>query len=251
MAQNSFQLKGGVVTTIILEICSQNSAEFSEFLRDKIDQAPQFFAHSPVLLDIGAVSDTAIELAPFVDICREFGLLPIGFKGECSDALQSQIRVSGLPLLGAAATRGGNSLELQPSVQKPSVEAVKDVVVGGLEQKSKEEKWVQRPSKVIKQPVRSGQQIYAQGADLIVLAPVNEGAEVIADGNVHVYGALRGRALAGVQGDRQAQVFCQSMEAELISIAGDFMLSDSIEEALHKKSVRVELVEQTLQLSEL
>jgi septum site-determining protein MinC len=81
---------------------------------------------------------------------------------------------------------------------------------------------------VVRQPVRSGQVIYAQRCDLIVLAPVNPGAQVIADGHIHVYGSLRGRALAGAQGRSDARVFCLSLEAELVSIAGEYLLADQI-----------------------
>jgi septum site-determining protein MinC len=80
----------------------------------------------------------------------------------------------------------------------------------------------------VKQPVRGGQVIYAQRADLVVLAPVNAGAQVIADGHVHVYGPLRGRALAGAQGMADARVFCQSLEAELVSVDGSFLTADDI-----------------------
>ena len=80
----------------------------------------------------------------------------------------------------------------------------------------------------IRQPVRSGQVIYARGSDLIVMAPVNAGAQVVADGHIHVYGPLRGRALAGAKGMADAFVFCQSLEAELVSIAGQYLLADKI-----------------------
>ena len=87
---------------------------------------------------------------------------------------------------------------------------------------------VGKPAKIISEPVRSGQQIYADGADLIVLNTVSPGAEVIADGCVHIYGALRGRAIAGARGDETARVFCRKMEAELIAIAGIYAVSEQI-----------------------
>jgi len=83
----------------------------------------------------------------------------------------------------------------------------------------------------VRQPVRSGQVIYARNADLVVLGPVNSGAQVIADGHIHVYGPLRGRALAGAQGMSDACVFCMSLEAELVSIAGQYMIFDEIPHA--------------------
>jgi septum site-determining protein MinC len=83
-----------------------------------------------------------------------------------------------------------------------------------------------RPPMVIRQPVRSGQTIYAEGTDLVLLAPVNSGAEVIADGHLHIYSTLRGRAVAGAQGMTDARVFCQKLDAELISISGAYLLPD-------------------------
>ncbi|NRB42294.1 MAG: septum site-determining protein MinC [Pseudomonadales bacterium] len=249
MAQNSFQLKGGVVTSIILELNENNLEAFTAFLQQKIHQAPQFFANSPILLDIQNLEDVHTDLSLYINQCRDLGLQPIGFKGDCSEAHKNSIAAMGLSLLNNNATRGGNAL---PDVTAPVAPAPEIRTV--IEQRVEtviQEKLVQRPSKIVRSPVRSGQQVYAQGADLIILSSVNEGAEVIADGNVHIYGALRGRALAGVQGDRSAQIFCQSMEAELVSIAGDFMLHDSIDQALHKTAVRVELREETLQLTSL
>jgi septum site-determining protein MinC len=78
----------------------------------------------------------------------------------------------------------------------------------------------------VTQPVRSGQQVYAKDADLIILASVGTGAELLADGHIHVYGTLRGRALAGIQGDEQARIFCSQLQAELVSIAGQYRMPD-------------------------
>jgi septum site-determining protein MinC len=85
-----------------------------------------------------------------------------------------------------------------------------------------------RPPVVIRQPVRSGQIIYAEATDLVILAPVNPGAEVVADGHVHIYATLRGRAVAGAQGMTDARIFCQKLEAELVAISGAYLLSDDI-----------------------
>lgn len=91
----------------------------------------------------------------------------------------------------------------------------------------------------ITQPVRSGQIVYAQGGDLVVLAPVNSGAELIADGNIHVYAALRGRAIAGAHGERRARIFCQKLEAELIGIDTAYLTSDDVPERHRGKAVQV------------
>ena len=104
-------------------------------------------------------------------------------------------------------------------------------------------------TKLITQPVRSGQQIYAQGGDLIVLAPVSAGAEILADGHIHVYAPLRGRALAGVLGNTDARIFCQHLEAELIAIAGNYKVSEHI--SAWEKSVSIYLTDEHLTIQSL
>jgi septum site-determining protein MinC len=102
----------------------------------------------------------------------------------------------------------------------------------------------QRLSLVIREPVRSGQVIYAEGRDLIVVAPVHSGAQLLADGNIHVYGALKGRAVAGAHGLREAQLFCLALEAELIGVDTGYLLSDDIPAALWNRPARVSLTAQ-------
>ena len=94
-----------------------------------------------------------------------------------------------------------------------------------------------RKTKLITSPVRSGAQIYAPDGDLVIMSGVNAGAEVIADGHIHIYGPLRGRALAGAQGDETARIFCQSLEAELISVAGCYLVKDNFNVPDHQGSM--------------
>ena len=101
-----------------------------------------------------------------------------------------------------------------------------------------------RPSLVIREPVRSGQVIYAEGRDLIVVAPVHAGAQLLADGNIHVYGPLKGRAVAGAHGLRDAEVFCLSLEAELVGVDTGYLLSDDIPAAFWGGAARVFLTDQ-------
>ena len=105
------------------------------------------------------------------------------------------------------------------------------------------------PTKMVTQPIRSGQQVYAKGGDLVVLSSVSEGAEILADGNIHVYGALRGRALAGVQGDENARIFCSNFDASLVSIAGVYLLNDDIEKNLIGKSAQITLNKEQLEIN--
>ncbi|TPW14125.1 MAG: septum site-determining protein MinC, partial [Halothiobacillaceae bacterium] len=104
-------------------------------------------------------------------------------------------------------------------------------------------------TKVIYQPIRSGQQIYAKGGDLIVLAAVNAGAEIIADGNIHIYAPLRGRALAGVRGNNSARIFCYNMEAELVAVAGHYrVFEERVPSEFRNKAVQIYLDNEQLKI---
>ena len=109
---------------------------------------------------------------------------------------------------------------------------------------------ISKPTVLINTPIRTGQQVYAENADLIVTGIVNEGAEIIADGNIHVYGAMRGRALAGATGNREARIFIHSMQAELVSVAGIYRnFEQSLPEHLNRKAVQVALQDNRLVIS--
>ena len=100
-------------------------------------------------------------------------------------------------------------------------------------------------------PLRSGQVVYAERCDAVVLAHVNPGAEIIADGNIHVYGALRGRALAGAHGNEEARIFCKSLEADLVAIAGCYLRSDEIPEARRGRPAQIYLEKDHLVIADL
>jgi len=106
-------------------------------------------------------------------------------------------------------------------------------------------------SKIIEQAVRSGQQVYAKGSDLIVKGTVGAGAEVIADGNIHIYGTLRGKAIAGASGDTSKRIFCYNLQAELVSIAGNYWLSESLQGEFWGKAAGIKLQDDQLVLAEL
>jgi septum site-determining protein MinC len=104
-------------------------------------------------------------------------------------------------------------------------------------------------TRLVTEPVRSGTQIYARGSDLIVTAPVSAGAELVADGNIHVYGVLRGRALAGASGDAAARIFCTRLEAELVSIAGHYLVSEQLPAGVQSAPVQIALVDEQLTIT--
>lgn len=269
-----FQLKGSNVTSIVLELKQYPSTEFLSQLQDKVSQAPQLFADSAVVISLEKFSPESAEVdfKPLIADCFEAGLHPMAFR-SVDEHLIEAVRVTGLPALPGAARSASvhapeedNTAALAPSgdgeqvemtletpVEAPasstvSQEAVQTIIETRVEI---QEKLVHRPAKIIERPVRGGQQIYAEGCDLIVLAQVSEGAEVLADGNIHIYAPLRGRALAGVKGDSNARIFCQQLEAELVSVAGIFILSDELKDKAWKQAAHIQLKDERLTISQI
>jgi septum site-determining protein MinC len=230
MENACFQMKGSAFTAIVMDLYNYSNDQFFEQLRQKIDSAPQFFNASPLVLNLASYSGEfqAEQLNLVVGYCRELGLQPIACRAVPKKLVSTVIGL-GLASLPASNTRTTN-------IQVEPVQPVDEKVA------------VFHPSKVIAKPVRSGQQVYAEGADLILMAGVSEGAEVLADGNIHVYGPLRGRALAGVKGDKGARVFCRQMEAELVSIAGFFMMNDKLRQQCWKQAAYVFLEDESIQV---
>jgi len=238
MIDVNFQLKGSAVTVVILAISHYQPETLGAELKEKIDQAPQFFANSPVLINLDRLEnpEALTDLSELLTICRQLELQPLGFTGV-PEVLLASVNATGLARLPTPSER---ALKLPKKIDEATAETSERVVETVVE-RVVEERLVQRQSRLVTRPVRSGQQIYAEGADLIVLAQVSEGAEVLADGNIHVYGTLRGRALAGVRGDESARIFCQQLEAELVSIAGNFVLQDALPTELLKKPAQISL----------
>lgn len=236
MSDSCFQLKGSVVSIIVLELHSFTADVFTKQLQEKIQQAPHFFQDSPIVIHLEKVIEHHdIDLLLLLEVCRHNGLQPMAFRAV-PEHLKASAQQTGLVILPAS-----NRNDTQLGTVKPEHSSEPEVVVKTVVQTVVEEKVTHRPSKIISRPVRSGQQIYAENADLVILTSVSEGAEVIADGNIHIYGTLRGRALAGVKGDTDARVFCQNLSAELVSIAGNFALSDRLREQHWQQAVHIQL----------
>lgn len=202
----AFKLKGRLYTFTVLQVTSAESDLFAQQLASVIQKAPKLFAQTPVVLDLAAVNHADCDLANLCAIIREQGIIPVAIQGG-SPALDTVARAQGLAVLQASSAQDKMMPEI--NMEPHVIENAK--------------------SRLLTSPVRSGQQVVAKGGDLVVTAAVSHGAELLADGNIHVYGALRGRALAGISGDKNARIFCQSLEAELVSIAGYYRLSDAIE----------------------
>lgn len=237
-SEAAFRLKAGLFPLTLLEINYYEPEQFDVQLRAKAAEAPGFFQQVPVVLSFEHYQEAAekLDLAALVAACRAHGLLPVAFRGAARE-LVDQAQLLGLAMMPAARSKPERA-------EMPAVEAA--AVPPSAEPASSA-----KPSKIITTPIRSGQQVYAAGGDLIVLTSVSAGAEVLADGNIHIYGALRGRALAGVQGDSSARIFCSSLEAELVSIAGTFKLNEDFRDDHWKQSVQLSLLDQSLNITAL
>jgi len=256
MTETCFRMKGTTLTSIVLEVIDFEPDSFEAQLSQKIASAPQFFTRSSLILHlIKPLSATEFEL--LVALCRRLQLQPMAVKGEVAE-LKPTIND-----LGLADVSQSKFTDSALRSQKPSSTTNADVdspqtkqseQTGNAPAQSEPAPTVApalKPAKVINRPVRSGQQVYAEGSDLVVTASVSEGAELLADGNIHVYGTLRGRALAGVKGNTGARVFCQSLDAELISIAGQFIMHETVKGECWKKPAQVYLEEETLRIEPL
>jgi septum site-determining protein MinC len=233
----AFLLKGGAYTLTTLQLTSLDVAHIQSALIDKIKQAPKFFEKTPLVLDLQKLSAECSEtdLVDILACLRKHQLIPIGLRGG-NEALQQTAMSQGLACLS----------------ETKLPESSKNTLAEAPAQKEKVTSAASGPTKVITQPVRSGQQIYAPGGDLIVLATVSHGAEILADGNIHVYAPLRGRALAGVMGDPNTYIFCQSLEAELVSVSGHYQISEQLKlDTTWQKSVQISLFDGHLKITAL
>jgi septum site-determining protein MinC len=261
-----------VAPLTVLRLRSTDVRTIERQLRVKIAEMPQFFLHAPVLLDLGALGPMARALDFFgmAAALRACHMVPVAITAASDDIRGSaaeagfgfvappSARLGGRSVAGeAAATPGtpgipssgsttpGPELDGRPAAAvaaEPRAASGPGTAGGSSSaQVRPAPPRPHRPPLVIRQPVRSGQIIYAERNDVVVLAPVNPGAEVIADGNVHIYAPLRGRVVAGAQGFTDARIFCQRLEAELVAIAGAYMLADDIPLEVRGKPAQVYL----------
>ncbi len=227
--QTAIQLRGSLFTLSVLQILTADLDHVLKELKLAIHQAPKFFDHAPIVVDLQHLQDpnAIIDFADLQQRLREQGLIPVGIRGGNSTHHQ-QAKLSGLAILSISKSD-------QPQLatkQKPSKESKAATKVSPSAH-----------NRIMTKPVRSGQQVYAKDGDLVVLGSVSHGSELLADGNIHVYGPLRGRALAGINGNTEARIFCQSMEAELVSIAGRYIVNEAIIDAPKDQAQQIFLSE--------
>ncbi len=252
--QQCFQLKASLYTLTTLMLLDNDLAALDEQLAKLRQQAPKFFMSAPVIIDLQrlAKATTHVDFVALKAIVECHQLVIVGLR-HASPSFQAEARLAGFAILPEAMANksvGAQSSERVLSKEDkpvPPIEIVKEL--GTLEATLNTS--TNEMTKVITSPVRSGQQIYAKNGDLVVLAPVSPGAELLADGNIHVYGPLRGRVLAGAQGNSAARIFCHQLEAELVSIAGHYWLHDDLQQYRLQGPVQIYLKGEQLQIEKL
>lgn len=212
-------LKGSNFTLSVLHLPDENISHALQLLEQKVSQAPSFFTSAPVVINIEQVSNH-IDFTQLKTGVEQAGMIPVGITGCKDNRILALAREAGFAVMTSFKPHHNNQTELLPT-------------------------------QVIKTPIRSGQQIYARNCDLVVLNNVSPGAEIIADGSIHIHGTLRGRAIAGASGQKGAKIFCNNLQSELISIAGNYWLSDKIDDQHWKKSVMVSMIDDHLSIETL
>jgi len=216
-APATFEIKSANLPLVALRLKSTDLAALAQDLARQYGDMPDFFDNEPLVIDLTPLPEDAsgVDFEALVTLLRRFRVAPIAFKGGNAE-LAAGALAAGLVATPDAVSVKASVAHVPETVQKTPAEPLADVAVPPMP----------LPALVIDKPLRSGQQVYARGRDLVMLAMVNAGAEVIADGHIHVYAPLRGKAIAGARGNAEARIFALSLEAELISIAGIYRTSE-------------------------
>lgn len=211
----SFEFKGHVTTLMTLHLLDADHEKFVSQLYRRVMQAPNFFKNAPIIIDLKAMQgEKKLNIVQLLDSVRKSGLVPVAIRNGNSEHNEIAVKAG----IGVLSESDNKTERIQPSTTS-----------------------FERVDKFINQPIRAGQQVAALQGDLIVLSTVNVGAEILAHRHIHIYGSLRGRALAGVNGDKQARIFCHYLDAELVSIAGQYRINDDLKEEVRGKAVQIYL----------
>ncbi len=237
MVERDNELKGTTFTISVLHLSDGNPARIRQLLEAKVAQAPQFFNCAPLVLNVERL-EAIPDFEQLRDLVESEDFVLVGITGARDEAMKTAAKAAGLAVMVSGKSRKAEPEPTPPVPEPKPVEAAPVPPVPAPVE----------ASKVHVGPVRSGQQIYAAGTSLVVLGSVSPGAEVIADDSIHVYGALRGRAIAGAKGNPKARIYCQQLQAELLSIAGTFQLSDALPAGVIQEPVHIRLDNEQLRI---
>lgn len=205
--EKCFRFKASFSPCLIIELLGNDVDRLESEFIEMVNRTPKFFTGSPVAIDLEKLSATdSLDFDNLKKIFLTHGLIPVGIRGG-SEEQQNAAALAGLPVVNIGKSSSGeNKLKSLPQTEPAKIET----------------------TKLVATPIRSGIQVCAKEGDLIVIGQVSAGAELVAAGHIHVYGVLRGRALAGAYGNREARIFCRQLEAELVSIAGYYLTKEEM-----------------------
>lgn len=224
--KNCFQLKADFFPITVFKLASYDLMNITEGLKKIIDSAPKYFQYAPIIIDINELvnENKSFNLNELCDVLRKYKIIPVGVRGwhNKEEVLANNYN---LALISQTKTLPGI---------KPKDETFE------------KNKFTQ--TKIISKPVRAGTRVYAKNGDLVILSAINAGGECIADGNIHIYGPLRGRVLAGASGNTEARIFCRKIDAELISIAGHYLINEAIKSNKMDSLIQIYLKDNALKI---
>ncbi len=217
-APHAYEIKSASLPLVAFVLKTHDISALQEDLNRRLGSTPDFFDNDPVVIDLHALdpSEAALNFKDLCTLLRQYRMVPVAVRGAQAHHI-AHAQQAGLFEARDLSTQTAAPTRVETVVQEVirEVEVVREVPAASL------------GAMVIDKPLRSGQHVYAKGRDLIVLAMVNPGAEIMADGHIHVYAPLRGKAIAGARGNEDARIFTLSLEAELVSVAGTYRTSDT------------------------
>ena len=244
-SNKALEFKGRMLSVTRLRVLAPDPLAVEAQIIDFARQMPPAMRGMPVVIE----ADYPMELGGILSALRTAGLQPLGVS---DGPLNESARAWGLSVLPAESSKAGRTLPKAETPAEPAPAAGQPPPPAQAQSPVPPPVAAQRKStRVVTEPVRSGQQIYAADADLVAMNVVGPGAEVVADGCVHVYGAARGRVIAGARGDTHARIFCRRFEAELVSIAGIYAVAEQMQGDLRGKPVQAFLLDGKLRIERL
>lgn len=214
-APATFEIKSANLPLVALLLKSTDLAALADELKARFSDIPEFFDNDPLVIDLTPVGGAGeIDFGELLHLLRGYRVMPVAVRGGSQEQMAAAL-LKGLAVANELRVVAPRPVAAdQARADKPAATAapVPAAAANG--------------ALIVDRPLRSGQQVYARGRDLVVMSMVNPGAEVIADGHIHVYAPLRGKAIAGAKGNTEARIIASSLEAELLSIAGVYRTSE-------------------------
>lgn len=232
----TFRLRASNYSLLTLRLLSGDVQAVLPALGDQFRKAPGFLRFAPIAIGLDDLGGEQVDFPALVQGLRGLEILPIGVVGG-SQMLRASAAGAGLPTLRPAGQRD-TEVEAPAPVAAPPVNMA---AAPAPSQAPEPPRPAMARTMLVTQNVRAGQRIYAQGSDLIIVGSVNAGSEIIADGNIHIYGALRGRAVAGASEDAEARIFAQNFDPELVAISGFYAVREGLSSTPIGRGVQVRL----------